>query len=413
VRPRIRLDTGALLRRLPAFLLVLIVAIPLAWAIVRSALVNQFARSNPLVAARIAPDDPRVVMGLVALDMRKRMGLVGPTTKAEARRALVRAPLLEEPFTLSGLDLLLRKDNRGARRMLSHALARNPRSRIARLFMLEVELRAGAVDRAALDMAILSRLLPDVQKVFVPELARLARDPQTTTALQRTLRADPRLLNQVLQHLAANGSRPELVLRLAGSPLVPVTDLDPADWRQTLLGAMVARGDVTRAYRLWTSFSGMKPGAAVPGVYDGDFSGSPGLPPFNWNFASSEMGAAERDRKGGLQVEYYGRTAGDLATQLVVLAPGRYRISFHAEGDLSSPQHRLLWRMQCLGSNTMLFEFPLADITYAGRTLAGDFSVPGRCPAQWLKLVGAPTEFPKIENVLIRNLKIQRLGGPA
>jgi len=61
VRPRIRLDTGALLRRLPAFLLVLIVAIPLAWAIVRSALVNQFARSNPLVAARIAPDDPSML----------------------------------------------------------------------------------------------------------------------------------------------------------------------------------------------------------------------------------------------------------------------------------------------------------------------------------------------------------------
>ena len=384
----------------------------LAWGIFRSAIVNQFWRSNPPLAARIAPDDPRVAVGLVALDMRKRMGLVGPGTKARARRALVRAPLLEDPFTLTGLDLLIRKDNRGAKRFLDHALARNPRSRIARLFMLEVDLRAGAVARAAQDMAILSRLLPDVQKVFVPELARLARDPQTSLALQRTLRSDPRLLNQVLQHLAANGARPELVLRLAGNPILPVTDLDPVDWRQTLLSAMVARGDVMRAYRLWSIFSGVKSANARPGVYDGDFRGSAGLPPFDWNFASSEMGAAERDRTGGLQVEYYGRTAGDLASQLVVLPAGRYRISFHAEGDLSSPQHRLIWRMQCLGSNTQLFEFPLAGITYAGRTLAGDFSVPAHCPAQWLKLVGDPTEFPKIENVLIRNLRIQPLGGP-
>jgi len=413
VRRRPRLDTGALLRRLPAFLLVLFVALGFAFGIIRSAIVNQFWRSNPLFAARIAPDDPRVVMGLVQLDMRKRMALVGPSTKVAARRALVRAPLLEDPFTLAGIDRLLKRDTRGANRFLRHALARNPRSRIARLFMLEVELRAGAVDRAAQDMAILSRLLPDVQKVFVPELARLARDPQTSDALRRTLRADPRLLNQVLQYLAANDARPELVLRLAGSPLLPVTELDSADWRQTLLAAMVARGDVTRAYRLWSGFSGLKPDAAGAGVYDGDFRGSAGLPPFNWNFASSEMGAAERDRSGGLQVEYYGRTAGELATQLVVLPQGRYRISFHAEGDLASPQHRLIWRMQCLGSNGMLFEFPLAGITYAGRTLAGDFTVPERCPAQWLKLVGEPTEFPKIENVLIRNLKIQRLGGPA
>jgi hypothetical protein len=217
----------------------------------------------------------------------------------------------------------------------------------------------------------------------------------------------------VLQHLAANGASPELVLRVAGNPPVRVTELDAADWRQTLLGAMVARGDVRRAYRLWGVFSGLKANEIRPGVYDGEFRGTAGLPPFNWNFASSEMGAAERDRSGGLQVEYYGRTAGELATQLVVLPPGRYRISFHAEGDLSSPQHRLIWRMQCLRSNAPVFEFPLANITYAGRNLAGDFSVPARCPAQWLKLVGEPTEFPKIENVLIRNLRIQQIGGPA
>jgi hypothetical protein len=56
---------------------------------------------------------------------------------------------------------------------------------------------------------------------------------------------------------------------------------------------------------------------------------------------------------------------------------------------------------------------PLAGITYAGRTLVAAFEVPPRCRGQWLRLVGEPTEFPKIENVLIRNLRIQRAEGAA
>ena len=65
-----------MLRRLPAFILFLLVAGFLAWWIVRSAAVNTLARGHPLAAARVARDDPRVVAGLVAFDVRTRMGLV-------------------------------------------------------------------------------------------------------------------------------------------------------------------------------------------------------------------------------------------------------------------------------------------------------------------------------------------------
>jgi hypothetical protein len=386
-----------------------VLAIFVGYWIVRSATVNDFGHQRPQIAALMAPRDPRVVAGLVDLDLRTRMGMARESVKKSARAAMVRAPLMEEPFLLAGIDAVLKRDNRSAGRYLRHALDRNPRSRLARLFMLELELRSGQAEGAVEDMTILSRLMPDVQRVFVPELARFARDPETRPALKEVLSGDPRMLGRVLQHLAAKGDDPAVILWLAGDHPPIVTD-GSEDWRRTLLDTMVKKGDIRRARLLWGRFSGLEAKDANA-IYDSNFEGLPGLPPFNWSFSSSDIGAAERDKSGALQVEYYGRAAGDLATQLLTLAPGRYRLLFHAEGDLATPQHRLVWTVSCRNDNKVLLELPIANVTYAGRTIAGDFAVPAGCAAQWLKLAGVPTEFPKIENVLIRNIHLQRIGG--
>ena len=406
MRRKRELDLEALVRRLPAFALVLAVALFVAWWVVRVSTVNSLVGVRPKIAAAIAPSDPQVLAAAVDMDMRARLGLASPEARALAREEMLSAPLSENALLATGIARLVKHDNRRADALIGRALARNPRSRLARLFMLEVELRADDFAGAASDMTILSRLLPDVEKLFIPELARFARDPQTRSALRRTVRSDPQVFGRLLYHLAQKGDDPAIVLQLAGdSP--PLPGPDEPDWRQALLTAMIARGEVAPAQALWHRISGAGTPDARNRVYDGSFQGLPGFPPFNWTFSSSDIGAAERERRGGLQVEYYGRTAGELASQLIVLPPGPYRITVRAEGDLSTAEHRILWRMQCVRTDTRIFELPLANITYAGRTIAGDFAVPKNCPAQWLKLVGEPTEFPKIENVLIRDVRIQ------
>jgi hypothetical protein len=427
VRHSVGLDFSSLARRSPVLLLILAASLLLVWWSLKSATVSSFARARPAAAMVLAPNDPRVIAGLVLRDLRVGLAnlqaqvqagaapdmpvLVAPNVHAKARQALTRAPLMEDPFLIEGMNSLFRRQDKRAAEMLSHALARNARSRLARLFMLEVQLRQGQAGAAARNMAILTRLMPDAQQLFVPELARMAQDRRTSTALRQALRTDRRLHSMVLQHLAERGANVELILRIASD--LPGAPADPSitDWRGTLMQSLVTKGDIGRAYRLWRSFSGVKDQEA--GVYDGNFEGRPGLPPFNWKLASSEMGAAEPARRGGLEVQYYGRTAGELASQLLMLEPGRYVIAFHAEGDLKDPQHRLVWRINCHGSNQSVLELPLADITYAGRTVASRFEVPERCRGQWLRLMGEPTEFPKIENVLIRELRIQRARGEA
>ena len=313
---------------------------------------------------------------------------------------------------LAGMDAMVAKNDQKAAQFFAHALNRNPRSRLARLFVLELALRRNDVRHAVLDMTLLGRLLPDAATAFVPELARMAQDPRTRRALAPTLRADPVMLALVLHYLADKGASPALVLQLAGSRVGP-PPRELADWREALLRSMLERGNFDAAHRLWAAFAGLKDD--VPeGIYDGSFQGRPGFAPFNWTFSSSETGAAERDRGGGLHVEYYGRVPGDLASQVLTLPPGRYRFAFNAEGDLRDAQHRLFWRVQCYRKDpTTLLDIPIANVTFAGRTIAGDFMVPADCPGQWLKLVGEPTEFPKNESVTIREVRVQRIGNRA
>jgi hypothetical protein len=315
---------------------------------------------------------------------------------------------MEEPFLLAAIDRVLRRDQQGADRFLSHALRRNARSRVARLFMLELSLRRGDVKRAIADMTILSRLMPNIEGVFVPELARMAQEPKIRPTLRQMLQSDPRMLELVLNHLATKGNNPELVLQLAGN--LRTASGEAGDWRQALMEALVTQGKVARARQLWADFGGAA-GSRDNLIYDGDFEGRPGLPPFNWRLSSSNTGVAEMDKGKTLEVEYYGRADSELASQLLALAPGAYRLSFRAEGDLKGPAHRIIWRVQCLDGKTTLLELPLANITYAGRNIATTFTVPASCSGQWLKLIGEPTEFPKNESVSIRNLKIQKMGG--
>ena len=52
----------------------------------------------------------------------------------------------------------------------------------------------------------------------------------------------------------------------------------------------------------------------------------------------------------------------------------------------------------------------LAQITAAARLLGTQFNVPTGCPAQWLRLSGAPADFPAEQDVLVREVRIEKAG---
>ena len=129
---------------------------------------------------------------------------------------------------------------------------------------------------------------------------------------------------------------------------------------------------------------------------NGDFeSGDPGFPPFDWHYVSEGgLGAFREAREGApgtaaLTLSASTGRNGEVARQLLILAPGRYRLSALAgdvgSDEMSRPQVAVLCAVRG-GQDSMRASLPAAE-SRPGRMQQG-FTVPsGGCPAQWLSIV--------------------------
>ncbi|TFI59909.1 hypothetical protein E2493_01260 [Sphingomonas parva] len=378
------------------------------WHAVKTATVASFASRAPAKAAVLAPNDPQVRIGAAMNEFRARNGDVRAATRVRAIEALDRDALAEEPFLLAAVDALVQRDQARAHRLLLEARRRNPRSRLTRLVLLDRYMQTGRTREAAQEMAALAKLVTRTTDVLVPELTRMAGDPRSLPALRDVLATNPALRDAVLARLATTSTSPDVIVSLAGNA---ATATSASGWQTALLTRLVEKGDLGRAYRLWQSFGGQATGTGAKSIYDGAFQGRPGLPPFNWRFAANANGVGERVSGGGLQATFYGRADAELAHQLLLLAPGRYRIELTAEGDASGEGSRLVWRLSCHPKGPVLLDLPLTKINFTPRKLGGEFTVPaGGCPAQALTLLGVAAEFPTEQSVTIRDMKIGKSG---
>ncbi len=386
-------------------------AIFLAWTIVRVSAANALVKANPYAAAALMGDDPRIAIAIAMREFTTRGGLVSAPVKSRAFAAARQAPLAEEPFLLSAVDAIARKDRGRGEQLLLAARRRDPRASMVRLLLLDAYLRQDRIPEAAQEISALSGVAPKAGGLLMGELARLAETPETTASLEAALRKNPRFRNDLLQHLASKNADPDLILRLARNipPLPGATG--PAPWQGQLVTSLADRGEIQRAYELWRTFFAPRAPEKKAGVYDPGLRKLPGGAPFGWHFPPSPAGLAELARPGSMQVDYYGRDGADLAAQLLMLAPGSYRLAVRAEGDAEGEGSKLSWKLQCQSSKAEIADLTLRKLTYAPRVTAVNFTVPASgCSAQWLRLIGSAGEFPKGQNATISAVQISAAG---
>jgi hypothetical protein len=381
-------------------------ALLLAWQVVKTSGVDALIRRSPGAAILLAPDHPRVRIALAMAEFQAKQGRLSPAARASAIDALAGAPLTEEPFYLAAVDALANGREEEGERLLLEARRRDARARTARLILLDRYLRARKIPEAGIEIAALNRLMPRAGEVLVPELARMVREPKTGAALIKVLANEPELQQAVLAKLAETGADPNLILDIASSSRSTAGTADGLPWQRALLAKLVDSGDLARAHGLWRSFAGLPAGGGDKGLYDGDFRGAPGAPPFNWQFATSTAGVAERSAGPALNVDFYGRESVDLAKQLLLLKPGKYRLQFRAEGSANGEGSQLAWTVACTGGKGQLLSMTLKEVDYTPRGFAAEFTVPAGCSGQWLKLSGVAGEFPKAQTATISQLRI-------
>ncbi len=376
------------------------------WMVVKTSVANGLAGTNPYAAVSVAPGDPDVALAIAMTEFTTRRGLVSDPAKRNARAAALKAPLAEEPFLLAAVDALARKDVRRGEQLLLAARQRDPRSEWTRLLLLDRYIRRSDITAATQEMTALSGIAPGAGGVLIGELARLAKSPESISALESALRKHPRFRDELLQNLASNNADPDLILRIARNvPAHP--GAGPAPWQGQLVTSLAERGQIQRAYELWRTFFVPRAPEKKSGVYDGGFQGLPGGAPFGWHFAPSPAGLAERTGAKTLQVDYYGRDPAELASQMLLLPPGKHRLLIRAQGDAEGEGSKLSWKVQCHPSKAEVADLTLRKLTYAAKVMTVNFTVPpSGCSAQWLRLIGTPGEFPKGQNATMSAVQI-------
>jgi hypothetical protein len=380
-----------------------VLALPLAALIVRNATVAAFSEGGTDSAAQMWPGHPAVEIsrGMVAIATAARdRQPVKAETLAAVYDASRKDPLAPEPFLVRGVEAQLAGNGELARQAFTAAERRDPRSLPARYFLAEDDFRRGDTRAGLREIVTLARLTPYGAGSLAPYLGAYAADRSTWPQLRNLFRENPGLAAATLASLAKDPTNAEIILNLADERQRSTK----SPWVPTLLSALVNAGEYPKARAVWAELSRVRLDGGTL-IFDPRFSRPDPPPPFNWTLTSSTVGLAERRPEGGLHVIYYGQEDGVIASQLLVLAPGAYRFTMHANGDLSSAQS-LQWKMICASSKAEIATGPFASIARDGWAI----TVPGSCGAQQLQLFGSSSDMPRQVDVTIGEVSLSRAG---
>lgn len=393
-------------------LLTAVIASLAAFLAVRSAVVTAMAERAPSAAARFWPSHPEVLIGLGMEGIGRAAAQRNPPPLSAIERietAARSAPLAAEPFLVRGVQAQQGDEGRIAERAFREARTRAPRSPAPRYFLAEHYLTSGREQAGLREIAVLARLLPGGTGNLAPFLATYATSPAAVPHLRGLFRSYPNLEQAVLVELAKDAGNAELILSLATTRRTQ--DGAVPDWAGRLIQQMVAEGEYGRARRLWSRVSGVAGGADR--LFNPEFRHSRAPPPFNWTLTAGSDGVAEPRRGGGLDILYYGRGNAVLASQLLVLPPGRYRLAMRPSGAAGPGESAMLrWVVACLPENASQLELSL-DKRAENGTIAAEFEVPhADCAAQRIELRGVAGDMQEQVEAGIAGLSLTRTAGP-
>ena len=381
---------------------IVVFALLLAVQVVRNAAVTALATLHPGNAAKLWATHPAVEISLglarIGEAARARQS-IDPATFAMIDDAAVKSPLSPEPFLVHGVKEKTAGNLDAARRVFVAAQWRDPRSLPAAYFLADYYFRTGHVLDGLQQTTLLARLSPGGVTAVAPFIASYAQNRANWPQMRALFRSQEGFEDQVLSVLAQNAANADAVLALADAdhrkPSSP--------WLATLLQTLVNSGDYARARAIWSSVGGGQLGNQL--IYDATFSSPGPPPPFNWTFSTSTVGIGERQPGGRLHVIFYGNEDGVLASELLTLPPGSYRLQMQVVG---APVHAetLRWSVRCDKAQEAIGSASIVDAATRGWT----FQVPSNCPAQWLELSGRSGDIAQQSEVTITGLGLSRVG---
>jgi hypothetical protein len=115
------------------------------------------------------------------------------------------------------------------------------------------------------------------------------------------------------------------------------------------------------------------------------------------------VGLAERQPEKRLHVIFYGNQDGVLASELLLLPAGAYRLQMQLVGAPVHPE-LLRWSVRCDKSDEPIKSVSIVEAENRGWS----FEVPANCPAQWLELSGSSGDIAQGSEATIAALSLIR-----
>lgn len=331
---------------------------------------------------------------------------------ATLRSLLSRQPLSSMPLVAAGEAAARQGDLPAATQRFEHALLRNPRSVVVRLWLAEHYVRTARFADAVVQLDALMRLRPTLRRELIRVLIPLTAAPQARGALAAALVRNPVWARDFIDGAARNpriaSSFYELLYTLGGKRGFV---LDDSQLTRVVTTAL-SRGDYRSARLLYLRFAPRTDTDPDNQVFDPDFRGAAGPPPFNWLLAETSSGSARIDALGAtseLNIHIFGGDPAVLATQSMLVAPGDYWLSTNGTGRSNDAIDGLSWRLVCDRTRLELGRLEIASPVWRGQPAGIRIAVPPLCSLVTLKLAYASTARPSLGTAALGSVSLTPL----
>lgn len=371
-------------------------AVWLAWEIVK---VPVLERGPVALAVRLAPTSPEVLRRAAEAEL---LADEPEDAAALAEASLEKAPFNARALRVRGLVASAANRNDEADQLLTLAGNLSLRDDPAHAWLVNYRLRQGDYASSFAHADTLLRRRVDLYPQVFELLAQAATlDQRAIGPIAGLLEARPPWRWAFLGHLRRDPAGDAVLLALGltlEDSQAPLDTTELSDLYQHWLG----EGRL-EAMQMLRERTGRPPTDRM--VANGNFSEPADLDiaPFGWTLGfgsglSAEVLARDDDPDNkALRVSYDGYSSTIVASQLLMLEPGRYRLSVreYVEGGVGDV--RLQWRINCLETPAEALGLsPPVDTSSAStswRSSVTSFVIPQEnCAAQYLTLAPAPSD---------------------
>lgn len=365
------------------------------------------SRSAPEIAGRLtlwpSAGDARVADRVLVADL----SLANARTAREtAARVLMHQPMDVVAARVAGTAESVLGNPAPALRAFTYAERLSRRDAATQFALIEDRVAQGDIPAALLHYNRAMQVSASSRPVLLPVLVAATGQAPVRDGLRPLLRQRPFWWRDYVEEQVASGTDPAAI----ADAIVTTGLKGEAGDRTALYSRALAKLAGTGQVRWAARIDGRPTGA----VRNGDFASTETLPPFDWSIGDqADLGAVIEPRDGArgnaLSIVATGMDGGEVAKQLLAMAPGRYRLSA-TSGNV--PEEARAWlTLSCVSpgrptAGLALLKLPVSAGGMA-RQAATDVVIPSSCQGQWLQVWASrtsnqPDRLPWADDIVLR-----------